>query len=392
MTRAPATPIKVDDYRILAQRRLPKIVFDFVEGGAEDETGLAHNRAVFDQVRFKPRRFVDISRRSLATRLFGRDHAAPLAIAPTGLNGMVYPKGDLVLAQAAARAGIPFILSTAASMSIEEIARGSDGERWFQLYVFHRDIADDLVRRAQAADYAALVLTTDVGINGFRERDMRNNFKLPMRYSPSLMLDGALHPRWSLNFLRHGVPMMANLKSAEALSTEAQAALMSRQMDTSYDWDDLKRLRDQWKRPLIVKGILDPEDAARCFALGVDGVILSNHGGRQLDAAMSPLDVLRATVDRAGDGAVIADSGFRRGADVVKALALGARMVLLGRASLYGLGARGAAGVDDVLRMVKTEMDCTLAQIGCPSVSDLTADYVADAAPLVTSSASPTAA
>ncbi len=374
--------IKVDDYRLLARRRLPKVVFDFMEGGAEDERGLAHNRAVFDQVRFRPRRFVDVNKRTLETTLFGRSISAPLAIAPTGLNGLLRPQGDLTLAQAAAHAGIPFVLSTAASMSIEEIARGSDGDRWFQLYVVHREVADQLVQRALAADYSALVLTTDVSVNGFRERDMRNGFGLPFRYSPGLVIDGARHLRWSMDFLRTGVPQMANLSSPEAISPAAQAALMSRQMDASFGWDDLKRLRDRWPRTLIVKGLLDAEDAARCFELGVDGVILSNHGARQLDGAPSPLDVLQDTVKRVGPGCVMADSGFRRGSDVVKALAMGARLVLLGRAVLYGLAARGRFGVDDVLRMIKTEIDCTLAQIGCPSVTELAPAYIAEATPL----------
>lgn len=377
MTRALSKTIKVDDYRLFARRRLPKVVFDFLEGGAEDEQGLAHNRAAFEQVRFRPRRFVDVSTRSLATNVFGRSLAAPLAIAPTGLNGILWPQGDLVLAQAAAHAGVPFVLSTAASMSIEQIAKGSDGERWFQLYVFHREIADELVQRAFAADYSALVLTTDVSINGFRERDVRNGFTLPFRYSPGLVIDAARHPRWSIDFLRNGGPQMANLASASALSPAGQAALMSRQMDASFGWDDLKRLRDRWPRTLIVKGLLDPEDAARCFELGADGVILSNHGGRQLDGALAPLDVLQDTVTRVGSGCIMADSGFRRGSDVVKALALGARLVLLGRAVLYGLAARGRPGVDDVLRMMKTEIDGTLAQIGCASARDLTPAYVA---------------
>jgi (S)-mandelate dehydrogenase len=384
--------IKVDDYRLLARRRLPKAVFDFLEGGAEDERGLAHNRAVFDQVRFRPRRFVDVSKRILETNLFGRRIAAPLAIAPTGLNGLIWPQGDLALAQAAADAGIPFVLSTASSMSIEEIARGRDGARWFQLYVFQREIADQLVQRALAADYSALVLTTDVSINGFRERDMRNGFGLPFRYSPGLVIDGALHLRWSMDFLRNGAPQLANLSSPEAMSPAAQAALVSRQMDACFGWDDLKRLRDRWPRTLIVKGLLDPEDAARCFALGVDGVILSNHGARQLDGAPSPLDVLQDTVARVGPGCVMADSGFRRGSEVVKALALGARLVLLGRAVLYGLAARGRFGVDDVLRMIKTEIDCTLAQIGCSSVADLAPAYIAEAAPLARGSSPPSPA
>lgn len=373
--------IKVDDYRLLARRRLPKVVFDFLEGGAEDERGLAHNRAVFSQVRFRPRRFVDVGKRSLETTVFGRSIAAPLAIAPVGGNSLLWPQGDLILAQAAAHARIPFVLSTAASMSIEEIAKHSEGERWFQLYVVHREIAEQLAARALAADYSALVLTTDVAINGFRERDARNRFMMPVRYSLGLLMDGARHPRWSIDYLRHGAPQMANLSSREAMSPAVRAALMSRQMDASFGWDDLKRLRDRWPRTLIVKGLLDAEDAARCFELGVDGVILSNHGARQLDDAPSPLDVLQETVARAEAGCVMADSGFRRGADVVKAVALGARLVLLGRAVLYGLAARGRSGVDDVIGMMKAEIDCTLAQLGCASVADLAPTHVMAAKP-----------
>lgn len=369
-------PIKIDDYRRLAQRRLPKIVFDFLEGGAEDERGLAHNRAIFDQIRFKPKRLVNVSHRSLATEIFGTTFAAPLAIAPTGFNALMWPQGDIVLAQAAAQAGIPFILSTAANASIEDIARQSDGERWYQLYVFHAEVAESLVRRAFEADYSTLVLTTDVGVNGFRERDMRNGFGLPLRYSAGRVLDGILHPGWSLDFVRHGVPELANFRGTASLSPEAQAALATRQMDASFGWDELKRLRDSWPRKLIVKGILDPADAVRCVSLGVDGVILSNHGGRQLDSAVSPMEIVEATSAQIASTPVIVDSGFRRGADVVKALAFGARMVLLGRATLYGLGARGREGVDDAIRMLKSEIDCTLAQIGCPSVAALTSDYL----------------
>lgn len=376
MKPIPSKPIKVDDYRELAQRRLPRMVFDFLEGGAEDERGLAHNRAVFDQIRFRPSRFVDVSRRSLTTELFGRKMVLPLAIAPTGLNGLLWPQGDLILAQAAASAGIPFVLSTASSMSIEDIARHSAGDRWYQLYVFHREIADALTDRALAADYSALVLTVDVGVNGFRERDLRNRFGLPFRLSAQVVSDGLRHPRWSASFLRHGMPQMANLKGAQALSPAAQAALMNRQMDTSYGWDDLKRLRDRWPRTLIVKGLLDPADAARCAEIGADGVILSNHGGRQLDGALSPLEVLAETADRVKSAAVMVDSGFRRGSDVVKALALGARLVLLGRAVLYGLAADGRDGVDDVLRMLTSEIDGTLAQLGCRSVQELARCHV----------------
>ncbi|WP_249674404.1 alpha-hydroxy-acid oxidizing protein [Pseudomonas abieticivorans] len=370
-----STPLNVADYRELARRRLPSMVFDYLEGGAEDEKGLAHNREVFDGLRLKPKRLVDVSQRDVSSTLFGRAHAMPLLIGPTGLNGALWPQGDLALARAAARAGIPFVLSTASNLSIEDVARQCDGELWFQLYVVHRTLAEQMVERALAAGYTTLVLTTDVGVNGYRERDLRNAFKMPMSYTPRVMLDGCLHPRWSLDLLRHGMPALANFVSSEAPSLEVQAALMSRQMDASFDWQALRWLRDKWPHVLLVKGLLDDGDAARCIALGVDGVILSNHGGRQLDGAISPIEVLAQTAASV-DAPVLVDSGFRRGADIVKALCLGADAVLLGRATLYGLAARGEAGVDDVLRLLKADIDRTLAQIGCPSVAQLSADYL----------------
>ena len=376
-------PIRVEDYRLLARRRLPRMVFDYLDGGAEDEKGLRHNRAVFDRWRFVPQRLVDVSSRSLETRFGGRILPMPLAIAPTGLNALFWPQGDAVLAGAAARAGIPFILSTASTMSIEDVARRCDGDRWFQLYILHSDHADEMVARALAADYSTLVITTDVGVNGYRERDLRNRFGLPVRYTLRTLFDGATHPRWSLDLLRHGMPALANFVSADAANVEVQAALMSRQMDASFDWEALARLRDRWPRTLLVKGLLNPQDAKRAVELGADGVILSNHGGRQLDHAVSPMEVLSRTVAVVPDSPVLIDSGFRRGSDVVKALALGAGIVLIGRATLYGLAACGGRGVDDVLRMIRDEIDRTLAQIGCPSVAALSSDYlVEDPSPL----------
>lgn len=371
-------PITVEDYRRLAKRRLPRLVFDYLEGGAEDEAGLDHNRAALAALKFKPRRLIDVAARSQATTLLGRAQPTPLVIAPTGLNGLFWPEGDLVLAKAAERAGIPFMLSTASTMSIEEVARRSGGDRWFQLYVIHRDLADTLVERARAADYSTLVLTADVAVNGLRERDLRNGFGLPVRYSLKTLIDGAIHPRWSASLVRGGMPELANFATADAPGVEAQAALMNRRMDASFDWSDLARLRDRWPGRLLVKGLLDPKDAARCVDLGVDGVVLSNHGGRQLDAAMSPIDVLAETAALVAPAAILIDSGFRRGADVVKAIALGADTVLLGRATLYGLAARGGPGVDDVLRILMSEIDRTLALVGCASLDSLSPDLLSD--------------
>ncbi|SEG69693.1 alpha-hydroxy-acid oxidizing protein [Marinobacterium lutimaris] len=368
-------PIKIEDYRHLARQRLPRMVFDYLDGAAEDEIGLNHNRSALESIRFNPKRLVDVSQRSLATNLFGKRLPAPLAVAPTGLNGVFWPKGDLALARAAAKFDIPFILSTASTASIEEVAQCSSGEKWFQLYVVHRRLAKQLVGRALNAGYTTLILTTDIAVNGLRERDLRNDFGLPIRYTPRVMLDGCLHPRWSLDLLRHGVPELANFKGADAQDTEIQAALLSRQMDASFDWEALKWLRELWPHTLLVKGIIDPLDAQRCTELGADGVILSNHGGRQLDTCLAPIERLEEAVSLT-DKPVLIDSGFRRGADVVKAIAMGAQGVLLGRALLYALAAKGEAGVEHALELMFSEIDRTLANLGCASIEDLNGDYV----------------
>jgi (S)-mandelate dehydrogenase len=370
-------PFDVSDYRELARRRLPRIIFDYLEGGADDEKALLRNRAIFDRLRFKPHRLVDVSKRDLAIELFGVRQAAPLLIAPTGLNGSLWPHGDIALARAAAAAGIPFLLSTASNASIEEVAQASSGDNWFQLYIVERKLAQQMVERAAAAGYSKLVLTTDVGVNGNRERDLRNGFALPLRYTPSLLIDGLTHPRWSLDFVRKGMPQLANFRSAQATDVDSQAAVMNRQMDASFNWSDLAWLRRLWPRELLIKGITTAEDAARSIEEGADGVILSNHGGRQLDDCLSPMQVLVETRARIGQPILI-DSGFRRGSDVMKALALGADAVLLGRASLYGLAARGEAGVSHVLELLFAEIDRTLAQIGCRAVSQLSTDYLVE--------------
>lgn len=371
-----STPLlNVADYRRLAKKTLPRTIFDYLDGGADDEKGLHHNRAIFDRWRFTPHRLVDISQRDISRRLFERRWDAPFAIAPTGFNGALWPDGDLILAKAAARANVPFLLSTAANLSIEALARGADGEKWFQLYVVQQTLAEQLVKRALGAGYTTLIITVDVSVNGNRERDLRNRFTLPVRYTPSLLLSGIAHPQWSLRFLRSGMPELANFKTSENHGLEAQAAVMNRQMDASFNPESLRRIRDIWPHRLLVKGIIRPEDAALCTECGADGVILSNHGGRQLDYALAPIETLAGTVERITQPVLI-DSGFRRGSDIVKALCLGAKMVLLGRATLYGLAARGAQGVDEVIGLLKADIDCTLAQIGCPSVEALSPDYI----------------
>lgn len=365
----------VEGFRSLARRRLPRMVFDYLEGGADDEKCLQRNRDVFDQWQLIPRRLVDVAQRDLSANVLGAVQPMPLLVAPMGLNGAFWPKGDIALAKAARNAGIPFMLSTAANASIEHVADQAGGDLWFQLYVVHPSLADQLVARALTAGYRALVLTTDVAVNGTRERDLRSGFGLPFKYTPKVMLDGLLHPRWSMSLLAGGMPQMANFASQDATNVELQAALLSRKMDASFNWDSLARLRERWPHRLLVKGILHPDDAARCMALGADGVILSNHGGRQLDSSCSPMSVL-SQIAAAHPGKVLIDSGFRRGSDVIKAMALGAGGVLIGRPLLYGLAAAGEEGASQVLGILKDEMDRTLANTGCASIASLSADHL----------------
>jgi (S)-mandelate dehydrogenase len=261
-------PVNVDDYRTLAQRRLPKIIFDYLEGGADDETALRHNHEVFERYRLMPRRLVDVGKRDIGIELFGRHQAAPFVIGPTGLNGALRPKGDILLAHAAERAGIQFVQSTASNASIEDVAAASKGDLWFQLYIVQRKLAEQMVRRAEAAGYSTLVLTSDVGVNGNRERDLRNNFGQPTHYTPGLIYDGVTHPWWSLDFVLNGMPQLGNFVTADSSDVEIQAAVMSRQMDASFGWDDFSWLRKLWPRKLLVKGILRPDDAERCIAAG----------------------------------------------------------------------------------------------------------------------------
>lgn len=370
-----SSAFSVEGFRTLAKRRLPRMVFDYLEGGAEDEKCLQRNRLAFDQWEFSPRRLADVSTRDLSVNLLGNTLPMPLLVAPMGLNGAFWPRGDIALATAARKAGIPFLLSTAANASIEQVADKAGGELWFQLYVVHPSLADQLVARALAAGYRTLVLTTDVAVNGKRERDLRSGFGLPFKYTPKVMLDGMLHPRWAMSLLAGGMPQMANFANQDASNVELQAALLSRKMDASFDWEALKRLRQQWPHRLLVKGILHPDDAARCIELGADGVILSNHGGRQLDSSCSPMSVL-SEIALAHPGRILVDSGFRRGSDVVKAMALGAAGVLIGRPLLYGLAAAGEAGASQVLSIFKDEMDRTLANMGCASMAGLSLEHI----------------
>lgn len=376
-----AAMLNVEDFRRQARRRLPRFVFDYVDGAAEDERCLQRNRNDLEVLHLLPTCLRDTSTVDMSLELFGRRWNAPLGVAPVGFNGLVRPGGDVLLARAAAAAGLPFVLSTASNARLEAVREAaSDGVQWLQLYVMgDRTIAEQLVRRAAGAGYGALVLTVDVPVSGRRERDVRNGFRLPFRPTARTLLDLASRPRWSLRMLRSGAPAFVNLAESEdkAASPQLQAALLARSMDRRLVWESLGWLRRLWSGPLLIKGLLHPQDARQAVLHGADGLIVSNHGGRQLDAAPSTISMLPRVVEAVGDRIpVFIDGGFRRGSDVVKALALGARAAFVGRAPVWGLAADGERGVEAVLRLMTEETERTMTLIGAAALHDIEAHHL----------------
>ena len=366
--------ISVDDLRTMARARLPRAVFDFIDGAAADERTLRANGADFEAVRLVPRFLRDVSATRLDATVLGAPSSAPLLIGPTGLATLAWPDAERILAAEAAAAGLPFVLSTGAGNTIEEVASVGPGRRWFQLYVFKdRSITEAMIERAAKAGYEALVLTVDVPVVGKRERDWRNGFTIPLRLGARTMLDLARHPGWCLQVARHGVPRMRNFDGARTGSDAmSHAALMNSQLDPSLTWEVLGWLRERWRGPILVKGLLALDDVLRAADAGADAVVVSNHGGRQLDGVGSSIRALAQWGDRAAARVpVLVDSGFRRGSDVVKAIALGATAVLLGRATLYGAAAGGPEGVRRCLGLLVDEMHVTLAQLGVRSIAEL---------------------
>ncbi len=375
------TAITIEDLRELARRRLPRALFDYVDGGAHDETTLEANREDLRRIAFRPRVLVDVGERSLETELLGAKQALPLVLAPAGNAGMLSRRGEIAAARAAEKAGIPFCLSTMSIVSMEDVAAGTSRPFWFQLYVMRdRGLTRSLVERAQAAGASALVFTADLPVSGQRDRDLRNGFTVPPRLTPANLLDVLRHPRWIVDVLLGPRITFANLADSSAGGSDivSVARHVALNFDPSITWRDIEWVRSIWRGPLIVKGILSPEDARLAAQSGADGVVVSNHGGRQLDGAPSTISVLPAIADAVGDRlTVIFDGGIRRGTDVLKALALGADACMIGRAFLYGLAAIGEAGVARSIEILKTEMDTSLALLGRRSIAELDRNCVA---------------
>ncbi|MES2281097.1 MAG: alpha-hydroxy acid oxidase [Pseudomonadota bacterium] len=377
-----SSAVSIADLESMARRRLPRVIFDYLYGGAEDEITLGANLDAFKQWQFKPRLVTGHVSRNLSVDLFGDRLSLPFFIGPTGLNGLHWKGADLALAQAAKRAQTVHTVSTASTNSLEDIAKVSSGPKWFQLYPWgDRAVVGRLIDRAKAAGYTVLMVTVDSLVAGKRERDARNKFSHEVHLTPSVIWDGITHPDWLIKtwFAGGGMPRIENVAEFVGPGSNAsQLAEFTRsQRNAGLNWDDIAWMKDRWGGPFLVKGIACAEDVPLARKAGADGVVVSNHGGRQLDGAPATLDVLQEVVQASGDNfPVLIDGGFRRGSDIIKALALGAKAVLLGRATLYGLAAGGEPGVAKALSILQSELDRSLALLGCESVQALNSNWV----------------
>jgi isopentenyl diphosphate isomerase/L-lactate dehydrogenase-like FMN-dependent dehydrogenase len=385
----PTDAANIADLRALARRRLPRALFEYIDRGAEDEVALDANRVALDALKIRPRVLRGVASRDTGQMLFGSPLRLPIVVAPTAVAGMLWHDGDVLSARAAARAGIPYTLSTFSVTTLERVARATTGGRlWFQLYMLSdRDHVRSLVRRAHGAGYEALVVTVDGPVPPKREYNARNGFSMPIRFNARLACDVALHPRWLLGvairyLLEGGIPGMAHHAPGSASERIAR-----NRPDASIDWDSVAELRALFPGKLLLKGILHPEDAILARRLGVDGVVVSNHGGRNLDASLATIDALPDVVSAmAGSVPVLVDSGFQRGSDVVKALALGATAVMAGRSMVWGVASFGSAGVARAIAIFEEEIDRVMAQAGCRQLGDISSDLLWNrpAAPSVT--------
>ncbi len=381
-------PLNYDDLRKLAKKRLPKICFDFIEGGLDDEVGLERNVYGFERHRLVPKYMVDVTKRTQTTEIFGKTYSQPVGIAPTGGIGLFRPGADMMLAAAARKANIPFIMSGASTDSIENLARVAPDHGWYQMYTAKdKSISMDMIKRAKDAGLSTYVITVDVPVSSNRERNKRNGFKRPLRMPLKTMLEAMTHPAWMAEHfpikLKNGTstPMLSNWARYAGPGAENDpekvATFQTTQTNPPLDWDDIARFREAWPRKMVLKGVMHPSDAERAARLGIDGLMVSNHGGRQLDRAPSPVEVLPAIRDAVGDKmTLMLDSGVRRGSDVVTALCLGAKMCFVGRMTLYGVCAGGEAMASHALGILKNEVDLVMGNMGAPDIKSLGPDFL----------------
>lgn len=369
------TPLTIEDYQRLAQRRVPRMFYQYADSGSWTQSTYKANEDDFKRLKFRQRVAVDMSERSLATTMIGQPVAMPVALAPTGLTGMQHADGEILAAKAAEEAGVPFTLSTMSICSIEDLAANTTRPFWFQLYVMRdRSFIEGLIDRAKAAGCSALVVTLDLQILGQRHNDVRNGLSTPPKFNLNSLLQIAARPGWALRMLgtrRRGFGnVIGHAKGVSDLTS--LSAWSAEQLDPTLTWDDIAWIKSRWGGPLILKGIMDAEDARLATRTGADAIVVSNHGGRQLDGAPSSISVLSSIVDAVGrDIEVHMDGGIRSGQDVLRAIALGARGTYIGRPFLYGLGARGQAGVRHVLQIIENELDVSMALCGERQLSEV---------------------
>lgn len=369
----------VADYRDAARRRLPRMVFDFVDGGGGHETTITNNRAALDAKKLVCSGPYDMDNRDQRVTLFGKSYDMPVIIGPTGIASLVWPGAEKLISRTAKAHGIPYVMSMAASCSQEEVIAENGETNWAQLYLLRdRDLSHRIADKAEALGFEALEVTVDNPAIGVRLRDVRNGFSVPMKWTPRKLLSMAAHPRWALQMALAGAPtltLMAEVMGARR--TDTLAEMFQDQVDSSVTWEDIARLRDRWKRPLIVKGLLDARHVKKAIEIGVDGIVISNHGGRQLDGAVATIDVLPDFVSEAnGRLTILIDSGFRTGSDVARALSLGADAVQLGRAPLYALATGGEPALRHCLNRIRDELDMAQGMMGAARIADFRPDMV----------------
>ncbi len=371
----------VDDFRAVAKRRLPAGVFDYIDGGAEDERSLVRNVTAFGDLEFRPRILNDVSRVDTSTTLLGKRVPMPLALSPTGFTRIANSQGELAVARAAQRKGIPYSLSTMGTRSIEDVAAVCSGTKWYQVYTWKdRGLVKEMVSRAEMSGYEALLLTVDTAVLGRRERDVRRGYTLPPKIGLDTIIDGAVHPGWTLDFLRNDPITFANVSSAEGGDGSSAVNLsqyINSQFDQALSWDDVDWLRSIWNGPVVLKGIQTVADAELAAQSGVEGIMLSNHGGRQLDDAPAIVELIAPVAQAVGGRIdIICDGGVRRGSDIVKAVSLGATACSIGRPYLYALGAAGEAGVDQLLDFFESGLTRTMQLCGVNAIDQLTSELV----------------
>ncbi|QGZ93655.1 alpha-hydroxy acid oxidase [Terricaulis silvestris] len=372
--------ISIDDMRDAARRELPKIIFDFIEGGVDGEHCLATNEAC-GSIRLVPRYFGDVGKVDQGVTLMGQTYASPFGIGPTGLVGLFRPGGDLMLARAAAAARIPFVLSSHANASLEEAAAAAGEYTWFQLYgARNRDISADMTKRARDAGIKTLMVTVDTPVSSKRERNMRNGFSRPLRMRLPILLEALRHPGWIARYLASGgTPLFSNWSpyAPAGASNDEVADFSTTQTPNRQTWKDLEATRRLWPQKLVVKGVMHPDDAVRTVECGADGVIVSNHGGRVFDRAPSTFEIFPHVRDAVGGRtSLMLDSGIQRGGDIATALALGADFTFVGRATLYGACVAGEAGATLAIEILQREIEIVLGQIGCASPADLNQSFL----------------